>query len=265
MTSQVVILDLNEFVRMDKYRQGRSGLWFREDGTAAAKKFKVNEMTDPNVEIILKMVQGAMMDDSFLKAFMGPLARKVGPMELSRRVRVQGGFPGGQVGYRRASSTAEQVEEYFHHEANRIAERDTKKAKEAKQDWSEPMQFFIPDISTRVRLTEDWTFRLFEESRNIGFWEKLGFKRSGNRGWRYDNPMTEKDVTINAGSILSINRVYIRQGVSEYSSITFNLQKGAVVNGDADTFKKAGVRFWAKLSDVNKMKVEVDKTTLAEN
>ena len=74
-----------------------------------------------------------------------------------------------------------------------------------------------------------------------------------------------------AGAILCVNRVYIRQGVKEYSSLTFNVRKGAtVVTDTTPNHHKAvvlgkGARFWAKLSDVNKMIVVVDTQTLAEN
>jgi hypothetical protein len=262
-SKKIVTLDLNDFVKAHAW-QDSPGLWSRETGLEVSKKFEVIKMTDPNTMIVLKVVNGARMDDSFLKALLGPLARKVGPKALGKRVKVEGGHPGGHHRYYEKVSTAQQVKDYLVEEAERIAKRDAKKAKEANPEWSEPSRFFVPDIGTRVRLVEDWTFRLYAESRNYDFFKKMKFKYS-QQNWRYDNPMEEVDVTINAGSILKVNRIYIRQGVSAYSSLTFNLQKGAVVNGNADVFKKGGIRFWAKLSDVNKARVEVDIASLAEN
>jgi hypothetical protein len=59
-------------------------------------------------------------------------------------------------------------------------------------------------------------------------------------------------VTIPKDTILTVDRVYIRKGVSDFSSLTFRIPK--------DKNKKniyAGVRFWAKLSDVNKIEFEL--------
>lgn len=263
MKAKVVTLDLNDFVGANRWEVA-PGLWTREKGLAASKKFKLNTMTDPGTTLILKVVSGVRMDEHFLKAFLGPLARKVGPKELLKRVKVEGGFQGGRMGYRDMESTVQQVQDYLRNEAERIAVRQTKKAKADNPEWSGSIQFFVPDIGTRVSLTKDWTFRLYCESRNSDFFRKMGWKYSA-RHWRSEKPMGQRDVTINAGSILKVNRIYIRQGVSAYSSITFNLQKGAVVDGDADIFKKGGIRFWAKLSDVNQMKVKVDQASLAEN
>jgi hypothetical protein len=49
-------------------------------------------------------------------------------------------------------------------------------------------------------------------------------------------------VTIPAGSELIIDRVYIRKGQAEYSSVSFYVDK---------MFKGCKPRFWAKLEDVN--------------
>lgn len=271
-----LVLDLNDFVGTHSW-EDNPGLWTREKGLAASKQFKLTTMTDPGVTLTMKVVNGVRMDESFLKAFLGPLARKVGPEVLMKRVKVQGGFQGGKVGYRNMLSMAEQVQAYLLEEAERIVKRDAKKAKDDNPEWSDSIQFFVPDIGTRVKLTKNWTFRLYHESRNYDFFKKMGW-RFTHRNWRVelfrellegqdydDKPMGHKGVTIHAGSVLKVNRIYIRQGVGAYSSLTFNLQKGAVVDGNADVFMKGGVRFWAKLSDVNKMEVVVDKASLAEN
>jgi hypothetical protein len=224
VTAKIVTLDLNEFMNADRYQQ-QTGLWGRETGLKASKHFKVNSMTDPNTMIVLKMVKGARMDDSFLKALLGPLARKVGPDELAQRIKIDGGYWGGRVGYRDCLSTEQQVAEYLVEESQRIAVRQHKKNKETNAEWSDGVQFFVPDIGTRVRLTQDWTFRLYAESRNYDFFKKMDWKyRALN--WRDDRPMDERDVTINAGSILKVNRIYIRQGVKAYSSITRRAEFG---------------------------------------
>ena len=58
---------------------------------------------------------------------------------------------------------------------------------------------------------------------------------------------SECDYTLPAGTILKIDRIYIRKGKSEFDSITFVIKKhpddkrGALIRG----------RFWAKLPEVN--------------
>lgn len=141
-----------------------------------------------------------------------------------------------------------------------------KEKKESLGQWAPPMRFLVPDIGTRIRLKEDWTFLLHREGRNVGMimdirvrypWEK---NEKGNDVY---------SVALKAGTILKVDRIYIRKGVKDYSSITFNVEKGhnSVIchaNGE-HVFSKKGARFWAKLSDVNNMVVEVDAATLSEN
>lgn len=141
------------------------------------------------------------------------------------------------------------------------------KSKEAKNraagktEWSDPVVLLIPDIGTVLRLTDDWTFRLYSEHRNGKFMAGL---KAGLilPDWRSRKSFT--DVTIKAGAQLTVNRVYIRQGAEEFSSLTFNIAKGATVEVGGVPHPASG-RFWAKLSDVNRMKVVIDKSTLSEN
>jgi hypothetical protein len=73
-------------------------------------------------------------------------------------------------------------------------------------------------------------------------------------------------VTIPAGTILKIDRIYIRKGVKDYSSLTFfakNLGTTEVINarrsyrGSTKT-KKTALRFWAKLNECNKIKFKTE-------
>jgi hypothetical protein len=71
------------------------------------------------------------------------------------------------------------------------------------------------------------------------------------------------EVTIPAGTVLAVDRIYIRKGSSDYSSITFYAKElGEVMvrgrrwyRGDKPKKKKA-LRFWAKLEDCNRIKFE---------
>lgn len=61
---------------------------------------------------------------------------------------------------------------------------------------------------------------------------------------------TKIDATLPAGSELTIDRIYIRKGASDWSSITFYLQKHPHA-----VFKKKP-RFWVKLADCNRIEFE---------
>jgi hypothetical protein len=68
-------------------------------------------------------------------------------------------------------------------------------------------------------------------------------------------------VTIPAGTTLKVDRIYIRKGASDYSSITFfaeGLGEVEVTQGwsNKKKVKKKALRFWAKLSDCNEIEIE---------
>lgn len=196
--------------------------------------------------------------EGWMKAFFGPTARDVGIDLMFKNLSINGvklerntyyyGFLG-------------EVLRYLLSEEKRLirAAKETNR-KTGNTTWSNPGQLLIPDIGTVIRLTEDWTFRLYDEYRN----KILKHIGKGEGGYNWNDKLKEYEVMIPAGCQLSVDRVYIRKGAGEFSSITFNLHKGSTVVYNGKTFKAQG-RFWAKLSDVNKMKVEIDMKTLAEN
>jgi len=68
-------------------------------------------------------------------------------------------------------------------------------------------------------------------------------------------------VTIPAGTVLKIDRIYIRRGLSEYSSLTFSthdLGNTELINPYRAKSKKklSSIRFWAKLADCNNINCE---------
>ena len=136
------------------------------------------------------------------------------------------------------------------------------------------VQFCIPPLGTKIVLAEPWTFDLFVESRNDKLIDSLGFrikkpnaKYSWDREWTIPEPAYGEpipNITLPAGSKLTISRIYIRHGKSAYDSVTFSLLKSKTFNGHG--------RFWAKLYDVNKIvcypvgvDVDVDRTFDAFN
>ncbi len=106
------------------------------------------------------------------------------------------------------------------------------------------MKLYIPEIGDSLLLSKDWTFDLFQEYRNEALFKVLELNYSN--GYYKEDPKPES-VTIEKGATLKIDRIYIRKGAQDFSSITFYLT--------SDKFKKK-VRFWAKLKDVNNIEFE---------
>ena len=120
---------------------------------------------------------------------------------------------------------------------------------------------FIPALGTEVVLAEDWTFTLHKESRNSGFAEGLDIAERRvqvHAGSYQDNGTTETyryttkhtvwpaqakswEVTLAAGTVLRMERIYIKQNQGRFDSVTFR---------DVGRSHRHG-RFWVKLADAN--------------
>ena len=105
------------------------------------------------------------------------------------------------------------------------------------------MNLFIPEIGTKLKLTNSWNFNLFNEYRNSSFLKFID---------PYNKIVDSVKVTMPTDTILSVDRIYIRKGVSGYSSITFNISKL-----DNKKHPLAGYRFLVKLSDANNIEFEL--------
>lgn len=116
------------------------------------------------------------------------------------------------------------------------------------------MKVFIPSITSKFKLTQDWTFRLFIEYRNNKLLDRMGF--DNNRLCQLFNVTSSYYVpsdkfivvTFPAGIELSVDRVYIKRGQQAFDSVTFRVKFPDI---------KGGFRFWAKLSDVNKIEADL--------
>ena len=123
------------------------------------------------------------------------------------------------------------------------------------------MKLYIPENGDSFKLTADWTFDLYNEDRNYSLMEKLGDTRRTIGSWH--ESYGAAPATIPAGAILKVDRVYIRKGSKDYSSITF-LWKGEALPAKIETYSDGStgkvpripVRFWAKLADVNNIEFE---------
>ncbi|WP_434715626.1 hypothetical protein [Paraburkholderia sp. A3RO-2L] len=117
------------------------------------------------------------------------------------------------------------------------------------------LQLFVPPLGTKLRLVEPWDFSLFNERRNATLMALLG----DTRKLEYHD-VEGIPATLPAGTVLIIDRYYIRHGLDEFDSVSFRMQG---VSAEAKTYSfsakatRRQVRFWAKLPDVNNMCVDV--------
>lgn len=150
------------------------------------------------------------------------------------------------------------------------------------------MNFNIPDVGFKFTLTEEWTFQLMKEQRNLSLWDLMIDSETNERlekehavaeeiesnreeeflanAWaEYDKLTPEEQrrkksiwddyefkvneirspVTLPVGTELTIDRIYIRKGMNDFSSLTFN------INHLPNLKKKGRLRFFASLEDVN--------------
>lgn len=110
------------------------------------------------------------------------------------------------------------------------------------------MKLFIPPLRTALKLQQDWTFPLHPEYRNMDLWHE--FDPSTVYMGKQKGPLP---VTIPAGTILTVERIYIRAGLTQFNSLTFSIPKAQYPFKG----KPKRLRFWAKLADCNFMDVEL--------
>lgn len=134
------------------------------------------------------------------------------------------------------------------------------------------MNLWIPDIGDQIRLTEDWEFPLFRERRNDTMMTRVNptIPPAG-----YSRCEESVGCCLPAGTVLKIDRVYIRSGAQKaWSSITFYVKfhpgdkdrpkyrkqiryaTDRPTNIDPTPQKLKGGRFWAKLANVNEIVCE---------
>lgn len=130
------------------------------------------------------------------------------------------------------------------------------------------MNFCIPTIGTNIRLINDWQFQVCGEHRNISLLEALKapprwqptdpqYSRWWGRGYEV---LDRYDLTLQAGTVLMIDRLYVRKGNSGMDSMTFTVVDSP--DKRIVTKKKGGPlsrkpRFWVSMEDANKIEFEV--------
>jgi len=114
----------------------------------------------------------------------------------------------------------------------------------------------IPTIGTVLTLKRGWAFTLYKESRNDDFACRIGAATKGEERWSRTWHGDQVQVSLPAGTVLKVNRIYIRQNKSDYDSITLTLKKGDCPE------KHVWGRFWVKLGDMNRIICEWDMETV---
>jgi hypothetical protein len=115
------------------------------------------------------------------------------------------------------------------------------------------MKLYVPEIGDKLKLESDWTFDLHWEHRNKAL---ISHFFGEDFAWRAQK--APRPVTLPKGTVLTVDRIYIRQGASEYSSISFYASIGA--SGKSSFGKPKSPRFWATLKDCNKIEFDLEKT-----
>lgn len=144
------------------------------------------------------------------------------------------------------------------------------------------MQIYIPTTGSELVLEEPWTFKLYWEYRNTAlieayvlpnvtwedreYWSKIRGRGNYYRaftgsvdpvGYEWFSSSLEIEnlfqplVTLPTGTVLKVDRIYIRRNSREYDSLTFTIKETIA----PELVGKKKLRFWAKLHDVNKMRV----------
>lgn len=138
------------------------------------------------------------------------------------------------------------------------------------------MNLWVPDVGDQFRLLEDWEFPLFREQRNDSLITRVNPPIGTSDYGRVDESI---GCCLPAGTVLQVDRVYIRKGsANAWSSLTFII-KQAPGDKDKPKYKKQqrrwsysteqedrvtdptpqklkGARFWAKLPHVNEIVCE---------
>jgi len=111
------------------------------------------------------------------------------------------------------------------------------------------MQLFIPPLGTCIRLTKPWSFKLHYESRNRSMWDLCFSIPWDHMSHLRQGTVKPMEYTLYEGD-LTIDRIYIRQGMDSHSSVTFR--------GDIPSMGVVRkVRFWVSLEDANKIEGDI--------
>lgn len=132
------------------------------------------------------------------------------------------------------------------------------------------MRLYVPEIGDELKLVADWRFKTVAERRNSMLFDvfevpdearhpkaepDFRYASNGLNRWKY----LDVEFQLPAGTILKLDRVYIRKGAGDYSSLTFYIidspDKRVVTKKKGGTAPKA-VRFWVNLPETRNIEFE---------
>jgi len=110
------------------------------------------------------------------------------------------------------------------------------------------MKAFIPELGSELKVEKDWTFELYLEHRN----SDVALADGRNTSYSWQNELDSYSRTLPAGTKLEVDRIYVRKGLKEFSSVTLKI----IETTDQALVKAKGNRnnygrFWVKLADFN--------------
>jgi hypothetical protein len=115
---------------------------------------------------------------------------------------------------------------------------------------------YIPKLRDKLVLVNDWSFPVCLEHRNESVIKRMGYgygtvkrevwmkKLPGQ--WHYGRVNLPEDFTIPAGTELTVDRIYIRNGQAGFDSVTFRCKLPKLKGKGEDS-----LRFWVKLEEAN--------------
>jgi len=132
------------------------------------------------------------------------------------------------------------------------------------------MNLYIPKLGDKITLASAWSFTLYSEDRNLGFiktlvkagliteaealiafptkrWNTTASTSLSDVGRGTNLPL--RSITLPPNSTLTVDRIFIRKGASNFNSVTFVLK-----STPARTWKQA--RFWVKLHEANQLQIQ---------
>jgi hypothetical protein len=105
-------------------------------------------------------------------------------------------------------------------------------------------RLFIPQVGNQLKLIANWDCKIFNDRLNKKVFSGLNIDVTGE-----DSRNSTVDITFPKGTVLKVDRLYVRAPASSYDSITFSIASCPI-----KSLVKA--RFWVKLMDANKIEFE---------
>lgn len=119
------------------------------------------------------------------------------------------------------------------------------------------MKLFIPPLRTKLRLTEAWLFPIHMDYRNSNFRRAM----LGDLVITTPPPVLPEIIRLEPGTILAVDRIYIRKGQDGFDSVTFRVvdspNKALLSKSRGGTMQNGQARFWVKLLDANNINCEI--------